>query len=337
MTRGKRELWGDYAKAIAIWVVVFSHCNLPEGLLSVFINYYHVPLFLFIAGYFCNFKEKNFKVIILQNLKQLIIPYFLFSFLYLSVGWISPFKHPELYYAPQSILEIIKCNFLGIFRADPYPLSWSYMPNPTLWFLICLFSIRILFAFSLKIHQYGYLFLVILSVFLYPYLTEINWFCADSTALSIPLFCTGYSVKILIKDYNFVEKLKKYGLMGGIALFCLAGICIILNQKVSLFNADYGENLGLFYVGCISLSMGSSIICHVIPKGLRFIEWIGQHTLSIYLIHYFFIIGFKAILAFNHVNLLQLPILISLCMSFLVLISCCICIRIYEKNIQSKG
>lgn len=54
----KRLNWIDWAKSIAIALVVFGH--IPEERGSYFINYvtqFHMPLFFFISGYLT--KKKN--------------------------------------------------------------------------------------------------------------------------------------------------------------------------------------------------------------------------------------------------------------------------------------
>ena len=57
----KRILWADYAKFVAIYLVVLGHADLPFGDSRNFIYLFHLPLFFLISGYFDNSLKYNFK------------------------------------------------------------------------------------------------------------------------------------------------------------------------------------------------------------------------------------------------------------------------------------
>lgn len=51
-TIGKREVWADYVKALAIFLMVLGHFNLNSEASEQFIYMFHMPVFFLISGYF---------------------------------------------------------------------------------------------------------------------------------------------------------------------------------------------------------------------------------------------------------------------------------------------
>ena len=78
----KRIEWIDQVKGFAIFLVVYGH-NFP--FLEKYIYSFHMPLFFIIAGFFHPIKQN--KVSIKKRINQLIVPYFLWSFL-LFIFWL---------------------------------------------------------------------------------------------------------------------------------------------------------------------------------------------------------------------------------------------------------
>lgn len=53
LTNGKeREIWADYVKVIAIYLMVLCHFNLNSEIGKQFIWIFHMPVFFLISGYF---------------------------------------------------------------------------------------------------------------------------------------------------------------------------------------------------------------------------------------------------------------------------------------------
>ncbi|MDC1262111.1 acyltransferase family protein [Polaribacter sp.] len=75
--------WIDQVKGFGIILVVYGH-NFPS--IEDYIYSFHMPLFFLLAGIF-HPKKSNFQVI-KKRVQQILIPYFLWSFL-LFIFWFS--------------------------------------------------------------------------------------------------------------------------------------------------------------------------------------------------------------------------------------------------------
>lgn len=92
-------LWIDYSKGIGILLVVYGHVlrgiqssqiGLPWELFKfpdTIIYSFHMPLFFFLSGLFASkWAQKEPKVALLNKIKSLVYPYFIWSF---SQGFVS--------------------------------------------------------------------------------------------------------------------------------------------------------------------------------------------------------------------------------------------------------
>lgn len=74
-----RVYWIDYLKAFAIFLVVLGHSGLDDdGWLKSWIYGFHMPLFVFVSGFFAH-KPKSFSTAFMKDTKSLCIPYLFFS------------------------------------------------------------------------------------------------------------------------------------------------------------------------------------------------------------------------------------------------------------------
>lgn len=141
----KRCTFIDQAKAIAIILMVLLHTTPRYEMLSDIVGAFHMAVFFIIGGMF--FKNNSFLVVLKKSVQQLIIPYFCFSIFALTICWISPKLHPELYQGLHTIPQILTAAFYGIFIAQDYFNGHAFMPLGPLWFLVALFWCRLLFYF----------------------------------------------------------------------------------------------------------------------------------------------------------------------------------------------
>lgn len=101
----EREIWADYVKAIAIYLMVLCHFNLNSEIGKQFIWIFHMPVFFLISGYFD--KGLPFSMDILKkDFRTLIIPYFFFSVCNLTICWVP------LTYIQNLITMVLFCNLL---------------------------------------------------------------------------------------------------------------------------------------------------------------------------------------------------------------------------------
>ena len=83
----ERITWVDFAKGVAIILVVLGHAT--QGDLQKFIFVFHMPFFFVIAGFLLNFEKwggaENYKAFATKLVKRLLVPYYLSEFLWYPI------------------------------------------------------------------------------------------------------------------------------------------------------------------------------------------------------------------------------------------------------------
>lgn len=116
---GKRLLWVDYAKAVAIVLMVLGHAGLPNtGKVSMIIYMFHMPLFFMLSGYFDNSNKLNAKDFFVKSAKTILVPYFAFYVMSIPFCAASAYLHPELYRYTRDAVDFIYQPLLGMFIGD---------------------------------------------------------------------------------------------------------------------------------------------------------------------------------------------------------------------------
>ncbi len=191
----KRELWADYVKVVAIFLMQMCHFHLASIDATIFIYMFHMPVFFFVSGYFDKGKSIS-KDIILKNVRTLIVPYVFFSLLSIPFFLSVVVRHPELYgYNPiyQQILKMI----IGIAIMDDTIKPFAFLPCPELWFLVALFWVRISFSLLfLSVRKQGWvIFLFVIFMFSIGLIYRPPYFSWDSACFAFPFYIVGYITK----------------------------------------------------------------------------------------------------------------------------------------------
>ena len=135
-TAKKRLDWIDISKGIGILLVIIGHClDLEKAPMQV-IFVFHMPLFFILSGFVFSAGD-GFGVFIKKRIRGLIIPYFVFFALGLFVTLLIPVWRQGL--TVEGLLEDLRL-------ADP-----SNIHNSSIWFLICLFIVQLIFFFLKKL------------------------------------------------------------------------------------------------------------------------------------------------------------------------------------------
>ncbi|GAA0605728.1 acyltransferase family protein [Virgibacillus siamensis] len=240
--------------------------------LYLWIYTFHMPAFIFLAGFFAK-GSGNWKYII--NLaKKLLVPYLIFQLLYTAYyffigkeGWQS-----------------------GIF----YP-QWS------LWFMFSLFSWHILLVGFKKLPAAAGIITTIVIGLVAGYFGDIgHTFSLSRTIVFFPFFLMGYW---MTKDQVMVLKRKGLQITAVAVLVGTAAAIYIapeFNSGWLLASKSYGD-LGLPEFGGLarllvygtSAAMSFSILA-LIPQSHSKATKLGARTLYVYLLHGFFIQLFRA-------------------------------------------
>lgn len=324
----KREIWADYVKFIAIYLMVLCHFNLNSESGRQFIWIFHMPVFFLISGYFD--KGINFSYgLVKKNFKTLIIPYFFFSVCNLTICWVSPYLHPEIYHNG-TIIQSLGKAVIGMFLMDDVVRPYAFMPCLAAWFLAALFEIRILFSIIIlcwrknKVAILPIIILVIVSVY-----WHFPFFSVDSAGLGFLFYVIGY----LCKRYSLFDYIKGVqALLLSVLLFVYLYFIGMKNGIINIDGGEWGNSIVMFYINgfigslcCIALSKSVSL-------NIPFVSEAGRSTITILGTHGAVgIIGKTFCVAVLHYSPRDFPIMASLLLSIIAVI-----VGVYVHRFLSK-
>ena len=291
----------DHAKAIAIILMVLLHTTSRYDLMSNLVNSFHMAIFFIIGGMFSK-PENTFWITLKKSFFQLIIPYIVFSFVALSICWISPRIHPEFYPGLNSLREILKAAVIGIFIAPDYYTGYAFLPLGPLWFLLALFWNRLLFSvwctnhakdnWVIRIVPKLSVALIVAGVMYYkPIFMSLN-----GASIAFPFFLIGYYGKTLIL------KLPSLSVYTRIAVIIICSIFMLSFTDMIAYAAGVIQgNVIIAYMRGLVGSLLLLIICSFIvsipklSKLSNYLSIIGASTITILCLHFHFIYPLKVI------------------------------------------
>ena len=274
----KREVWADYVKCFAILLMVMCHFNLSNPKMCQFIWIFHMPVFFFISGYFDKGRDFNLDVV-KKSFCNLMIPYFFFSLISLSVCWVSPYLHPELYFnitIPQSFLNAI----IGTLLMDDFVRPYAFMPCLAAWFLVALFLIKVYFSILYKCWtNYKYAIPFIISVPFVIIFYDVPFFSLDSASLGLGFYIAGF----MFKKLYLIRYLEKKFISFLTCVTCASYLWFI-GMKNGIINIDggvWGECIIMFYLNGIIGTIFCISLAKLLPETMTYVAKIGRSTLTI--------------------------------------------------------
>lgn len=282
--KNERIQWVDFAKGLAIILVVVAHVIPKDTDLIAFIYVFHMPFFFVMAGYLLDVKKwarqfSNFKS---KLEKRLIVPYLSANLAFFPLWFIFCYllKTLAIYgwenFSPLTYL-------LAIFIGNNYNIGIWLILYP-LWFLPCLFFAEIIFLktykiFADKIFSF-YRVLIVLSAA--GYFLGTHFFYQLPLGIDIALVAQIFLLAgFLIRKNNFLDKLNFSAYMILILLFGAAFYC---NGYISMHDRNY-QNIFLLYIGGICgtliLIKISMILANFGNKIFDFIKFCGRQSLAI--------------------------------------------------------
>lgn len=273
-----RNPYFDNAKIVLIFLVVFGHTIQPftdgsHGMntLYLWIYTFHMPAFIFLAGFFA--KGSGNSKYIINLAKKLLVPYLIFQLMYTG------------YYF-----------FIG-------KEGWQagvFYPHWALWFLFSLFSWHILLCWFKKIPATLSVAMAVLVGLVVGYFGEIgHTFSLSRTFVFFPFFLMGYW---LTQEHVMWLKTKGARIIS-LGVMTTVAVAIFMapefNSGWLLASKSYGD-LGLPGIGGLarllvyvtSTAMAASILAWI-PKKDSKLTKLGSRTLYVYLLHGFFIQFFR--------------------------------------------
>jgi len=272
----ERDVYFDNLKFILILLVVVGHLIEPfngepwMGTVYQFIYSFHMPLFIFTAGYFS--KRIQYPKYYISLLSGLVVPYFIFETLY----------------------TLFDYYMQGLDRLD---FTYFY-PYWILWFLFSMMLWKMLLPYLLML-KYPLIICIALSVLL-GYSIDVDYYASISRTLYfLPFFLIGYYFK---REWLSAFKARSFQLLsiailtGGFALlYCLTPI---LQTNASWFYGamPYLEfGLEAWYAGlyriltyAFTALMGLCFLS-IIPETRQPYTERGLYTMYVFLLHGFIV------------------------------------------------
>ncbi|MCL2115475.1 MAG: acyltransferase family protein [Methanobrevibacter sp.] len=288
-TNNKRVAKYDNLKGLAILIVIFVHVISPSRengvdiyvTLANFLCIFAMPIFFFVGGYFSKISEDSG----IKAFKNIFIPYILFTIIWLFF------------------------NYFVLGRAfHRYPFV---VPAYALWFLISLFTIRLILPILDKIkHILPISILALLLIGLLP--IPDDFFGYARTFGYLPVFLVGYYYNDYKKTFN--EKIAKYSNLSSlfrnkISVFIMLILFIIImwifSDSVTYFESSYElvqfvssyETMDLTieigiisrFIAVISGIIAALFVNKLMTNKVTFLTKLGVNSFTIYILHLYIV------------------------------------------------
>lgn len=278
----ERIEWVDVSKGIGIILVIISHCVYLGNFAHNWIFSFHMPLFFILSGIF--FRKASMLQVIKKKFQQLIIPYIVFCIIGLLITLLIPsLRH-------FTIKDIAREIYWG------YPNSFSVS---SIWFLICLFIVFVLFNAIILIYDKKKNIAVLLfaTIVIFGFvLGRFPTFLAAFPAGRMPLDSDCACVALLFFGMGYTFRHKIIHLIGQLEnnkLFIqlVASLCALLvtvvititNGTVNLHGITYHNEL-LYIIGAIAgfvFIAFLSILAQNVEVIKSILIWFGRNSLNI--------------------------------------------------------
>ena len=268
----KRLYKFDNIKTILIFLVVFGHLlELTKGceLLYLTIYSFHMPLFMFVTGYFARFDRKHI-------MYHMVCPYLVFQVLYTCF---------EIY--------VLGSQKLTLTFARPYWILWYLFAIIVYYLLIPFFDVK-----SKKGKILIFVGSAIISL-LSGYDTKLGYTFAAARIINfMPFFLAGFYVK---KGQTFsrlinIKNNARYFICFACAALIITGIVLILDQGIIAANMLYGScsyelahyNIWIRLLIDMIAFVWIAILLLLVPnKKIPLFSQIGRYTMPVFLLHGF--------------------------------------------------
>lgn len=252
----KRLNWIDWAKTIAITMVVYGHIPQERG--SFPLNYivlFHMPLFFFISGYLTK-KEFFCTDTIKKYWRTLVIPYLFFNLIfypYWVFRYIINTTNLEWYVLLKPIIGTILLQ---------HETSYYESLNGVTWFIAALLVMKVILSIcnNYKNGNKLYIALVIASAFFYIF----NEFCKFVTDLPpvgfvkcLPFFYLGY----FCKTKNYLPQIHQKKDWLGFIFF--TGLSLIAYKYIKALYSPICFGI-TFWTICLTAIWGFFCLCRIL-------------------------------------------------------------------------
>lgn len=293
----------DILKGIAIFMVVMGHVltmcirDIDSAVLFKVLEKTHMPIFFFISGYF-TYKILDSGKLAMPNFivraKQLLIPFFVVSTL-----WI--------YYFPHSGLQ------------SPFDSTWQglYMSvgKNGYWFTLCLFEVILLYAAIVPVlsrcRRFGTSLLVVVAVWIILGCLSNIWLPQNVVNLLgmplvyefFPIFMFGVLARSRQEQFDKVTGSSAWVTIAMIAGgFLMYYVCWPWKFPFPTVFWDISKSLLYLCVVIVAIAVIRPWCVRAFGEGstgngsrwARIWKYLGENSLAVYLLHYFFLFPMSA-------------------------------------------
>lgn len=278
--------WADFAKGVAIILVVLGHATEP-CILKKLIFVFHMPFFFVTAGFLLNLSKwgsaQNFKPFAAKLFWRLLVPYYLAEILWYPIWFVVCHGAGYLSYWNWCNEDPLR-SLCAIFVGNGNGVGLILLQ---LWFLPSLLCAEIIFVklfarlnkFGAKIFASGIVLAALIG------LSVKNFFVLPmgcDVALVAQIFLLA---GVMIRKYNVVDRIG-LKICAGLTLILIAAF--IFNEHVDMNNRIYGNAL-MFYAGGLSgtllLMKLSVLVTKVGGQICALIKDCGRQSMMILVMH----------------------------------------------------
>lgn len=285
MANEKRIDWIDMAKGMGMILVVYGHVSFTPEWLDVWLCSFHMPLFFFLSGLTFNVdKYSEFKLLIKNKIKTLVIPYLIFA----CVTWFWRLGWELIYFIKGGtafdIGYLIK-QAIGIavqIRTTSYGIG--------VWFIPCIFVVFVILYVIMRISKEKRRNAMILATSC----LVVGYFYCEYVDIKLPWAIDAALVAVFFMTIGCVFQTgwkkalnsnKKYIVC--VIAFAVNIMCTYLNWRilgrtVGMWSNNYG-NLIYFLGGAISGIVFAMCISNIFS--IESIRSVGKNSIFYYGTH----------------------------------------------------
>ena len=319
--------WIDWAKCIAITMVVFGHIPQNEdSFLPFYICTFHIPLFFFVSGYLTK-TRLNTKEELSKCKHSLIIPYILYNIIFYPYWAIRFYIDQGVEF---SILDYIIKPIIGIpFLQINSPISSSV--NGAMWFIAVLFIMRLTLHLCIHTSKPLLYIKIIALIFIGIYVISMKYELTLSITIEglfkcMPLYLLGY----LTKQYHWLEilSIQKDSIRAFFLISVSVGATYVYRDSDS-----FTYQMIAFYTVLFTATYGTLLLCKVLNNITNpIIVNISIGTLMIMGLHWMFIGTTNFLIE----HIISMSTGITYSWAFAIIFAICIDVAIYPLILFAK-
>lgn len=272
-TNKVRLIWIDIIKGLCMFFIVMSHSK-PPLLYTWFYTPFFLSGFFFVSGF--TFSGRNsFRRFLIHKAKTLLIPYWSFGLINAILAFIAD---------GDSIFERIKGLLFSINQK-----------NDDLWFVMCLFTMEILFylLWRVELNKNVSINKVLKSIIASIILSASGFWIIEVVKIQLPFQIETALIMIpfMLMGYLWKQNIKipKNLIGGGTACLLLLYLTIVIISKNTVnIHAEQYHNFPIFMISAIVGTSMIAFLSMLIEKVFgnarlsRWLVFVGQNTLVYY-------------------------------------------------------